>query len=443
MLRKKLLVKIISYTAAAFAVVMGYAIQSNYLMKQYRTKVEYTYSSSLEDLSAGLNNIDVALKKGIYSGTATQLSSLSAQLWKESGTAKSALAQLPASEEELTTINRFLSQVGDYSLYLSKKVISGEDITDEQRDNLTKLSQAANTISTGVSDVRMKYEEQGAWTSEMSTQLSEATITEGFGYSLTEIEDTLTDYPTLVYDGPFSDNILTGESKMLADAQDVSKEDARNIASTALDITPDTLQDDTDEDGKMPSFGFKVDNTVISVTKKGGYVVYFRKDRTVGEYQLTYDQAVEKAQIYLTEHGYENLEQSYYFTDEGMCAINFAYKYGVTTCYTDLIKVGVALDTGEVLMFEARGYLMNHEARTIATPKYTADEAQEVLSKQLTVIGSDLAIIPTAGEEERHCWEFHCTGQAGEEILVYVNTVTLQEEDILILLKTDGGTLTK
>lgn len=443
MFKKRTIVRISSFIAAAFVVVAGYAIRNYYLAQQYRTQIEYTYSSCLEDLSSGLNNIDVALKKGIYSGTATQLSSLSAQLWKESGTAKSALAQLPASEQELTTINRFLSQVGDYSLFLSKKVISGDKITNEERENLNKLSETASTISTGVGDVRMKYEEQGAWTNEMTEKLGEATQKEGFGYSLTEIEDTLTDYPTLVYDGPFSDNILTGESKMLPLEQPVTREQAKDVAAKALDITADMIKDDGDEDGKMPSFGFTTEDTVISVTQQGGHVVYFRKDRAVGEYHLSYDQAVEKAKAYLIAQGYENFEQSYYFADEGMCTINFAYKDGVTTCYPDLVKVGVALDTGDVLMFESRGYLMNHYKRTIATPKYSEQEAQKVLSKELTVLGVDLAIVPTAGNDEVDCWEFHCQGKNNEEILVYVNTANLQEENILILLKTDGGTLTK
>ena len=54
-----------------------------------------------------------------------------------------------------------------------------------------------------------------------------------------------------------------------------------------------------------------------------------------------------------------------------------------------------------------------------------------------------LTLISLNSTQEILCYEFACKGQNDEDILVYVNTDTLQEENILLLLKTDGGTLTK
>ena len=54
-----------------------------------------------------------------------------------------------------------------------------------------------------------------------------------------------------------------------------------------------------------------------------------------------------------------------------------------------------------------------------------------------------MALIPTDGGGEARCYEFVCEAEDGQEILVYINAVNLDEEDILILLKSDGGTLTK
>ena len=52
-------------------------------------------------------------------------------------------------------------------------------------------------------------------------------------------------------------------------------------------------------------------------------------------------------------------------------------------------------------------------------------------------------MIPTDGKDEKHCYEFECTGVDGEELLVYVNVSNLEEEKILLLLRSDGGTLAK
>ena len=74
---------------------------------------------------------------------------------------------------------------------------------------------------------------------------------------------------------------------------------------------------------------------------------------------------------------------------------------------------------------------------------FVAKEAKNVISTHLTVKNTRLAVIPSSGENELYCYEFLCVGDQNEEILVYVNTETLAEEQILVLLKTDGGTLTK
>lgn len=181
----------------------------------------------------------------------------------------------------------------------------------------------------------------------------------------------------------------------------------------------------------------------VTVSRSGGYAVYMRKSREIGDYVLEHAQAVEKAKRYLERIGMGGFTETYYFTDEGVCVINFAYLDGKTVCYTDLVKVGVAMDTGEIMLYEASGYLTNHTDRTFETAAVSAEEAAETVSDRLKIRETSLALIPTKGGEEKRCYEFVCLTEDGREILVYINAVTKEEEDILILLKSDGGTLTK
>ena len=136
-------------------------------------------------------------------------------------------------------------------------------------------------------------------------------------------------------------------------------------------------------------------------------------------------------------------KETYYFLNENVLVINFCYTDGGTLCYTDLIKIGVAMDNGEIVFYEAGGYITNHRERAFLTPVYSTEEAEAVLSKNLTVKGVGFALIPTHSTEEIRCYEFHCQAPDSTEILVYINPSTLEEEDILILLKSDGGTLVK
>ena len=73
----------------------------------------------------------------------------------------------------------------------------------------------------------------------------------------------------------------------------------------------------------------------------------------------------------------------------------------------------------------------------------TVEQAQQSLSDILTVDNTRLALIPTSGQNEVCVYEFLCTSPTGDRILSYINTQTGAEEQILILMQTPNGTLTK
>jgi len=54
-----------------------------------------------------------------------------------------------------------------------------------------------------------------------------------------------------------------------------------------------------------------------------------------------------------------------------------------------------------------------------------------------------VALVPSDSTAEKRCYEFTCISEEGREILIYINVMTLEEEQIFILLKTDGGVLAK
>ena len=192
----------------------------------------------------------------------------------------------------------------------------------------------------------------------------------------------------------------------------------------------------------MPSYCFYSEGGRCAVSKNGGYIVYCIKSRGVKESALTAENAAQRADEYLESLGIKDMERTYYECYNNVCTVNYAYNDGGITCYTDLIKVAVALDNGEILSFDARGFLVNHRERDFGEPKVAESEAAEEISPSLTPKKVSLAVIPTDSVEEKLCYEFLCRSDDGKDVLVYVNAMTGEEEDILILLKMDGGKLT-
>ena len=153
-------------------------------------------------------------------------------------------------------------------------------------------------------------------------------------------------------------------------------------------------------------------------------------------------EAVKNAEEYIANSSYDNMKVTYYEKQDNVVTVNFAYYIDGITCYTDLIKVSVALDNGEILGFEASGYIVNHQKRAFPDEEFSIRDCREKLSPMLKCIGENRALIPSASGSEVYCYEYKCTSEGGRNVLVYFNAQTGVEEQILILLENESGTLT-
>lgn len=399
---------------------------------------------SLSTLEACMSSINTNLTKGLYANTTPMLSSMAISLTRDASSAKNSLSALPLSDTQLDNMLKFLSQVGSFVSTLDRKLSLGESITSEEREELKqlidvsqKLLSELDGITQGVEDGSISFELAGD-TLERKAD-SSTLIDSAFG----DAEQTLTDYPTLIYDGPFSDHILNQSPKTLEGKADISKDEAQTIAADFIGTDKGNLRFDGEVSGTVEAYNFSVDSINISVCKKGGAVLYLLGSSNAGESTLTCEQAIESAHNFLSSKGYDDMKESYYSTQDGICTINFAYEKDGVVYYPDLIKLSVSLETGNVISFDARGYIMNHTERSLPQNMISADDAKTAVSDYLTVMSTRLAVIPTDYKTEKTAYEFHCKTPDEQEVLVYIDVLTAKEDDILLLLYSDGGILTK
>lgn len=413
-LSRRSLVRFISFSTAAVLLLAGTATQQYLMASDYRMQLENTYVRSLGELSTYLTNISSDLDKGKYVGTPGQLSLLSARLWRESSGAKSALSTLPVSELHLDGTYKFLSQAGDYAMSLSKKVSSGGSLTDEERQNAEALRQYAGKLRDYVSVMEEKI--RGGQISvealrasqyhESAGSETEGTKVSGVAAGFKDVEQTMTGYPTLIYDGPFSDHLLSQKPRLTRYLPVVAPEDAQRAAAQAAGVNASELTRGDDENSNMPSYTFTAGGISVGVTKAGGLATYMINSRDIGSERLARDMLLRRGAQYLEVLGIKNMRATYYETQDGICTINFASSDGDVILYTDLIKVGVALDDGAIVFYDARGYISNHQTRELPAPQITAEQAAQSLSPLLAVDSVRLALIPTSGKNEVLTYEF-------------------------------------
>lgn len=426
---------------------VGASIFAIYQFKQKQKleiQLDNQYARSFYEMTEHVENIETDLRKSMLVSTPAQLAHLAGNIYRTSNSAKACLGELPTSSLQLDNTSRFLSQVGDYTYVLSQNAINGESISDEQYKDIASLTEYAAQLSKALSETRTAVE-NGDVTFTAENGINVAYAANGIIENLENVETSFQEYPSLIYDGPFSEHIENMQSPMLSEATEIGVEEARRRASEFLKLPPElAIYDGDTNNTAMDSYNFCTDSEerqCVSITKKGGLVLFFIKNRDVKEEKLNFDEATRYAQDFLQKNGFYSLEQSYYEKLDGIAVINFAYVQDGVKCYSDLIKVKVALDNGEILGLETGGYLMNHESRAIGQPAISMQDAAQKLSPHLEYKSGSLALIPKDSLEEVLCYEFHGSF-AGRNYIVYVNAFNGREEKILMLIESENGILT-
>ena len=411
---------------------------------------ENSYNMAFYSLVDYVENVETYLAKSLISSTPEHGAETLTNVWREANLAQSYLARLPIESQELENTEKFLNQVSDYSYSLSRKNIYNESLSDEDLKNLkdlhnysVELENTLNQLSEDINSGRIKWNElSNKGTVEFAQQVSTQT-----NDSFSNLEENFHEYSGLIYDGAFSEHITSSEKKGLT-GNDIDEETAKQKVSEFVgqENIKEIQSLGFSENATIPEYNFSVktnleNDITISVSKKGGHIIYMNSNRTVNSEIISQEEANEKGKEFLNNKGLNNMKETYYLKQDGIVTINYAYTQNDVVVYSDLIKVKVALDNGEVLGIETTGYLNNHTQRDTSKVKISKEEAKKTLNKDLEISSEGLAIIPTEYNTEILCYEFK--GKVDDrEFLVYINAENGKEEDILIITNTPNGTLT-
>lgn len=423
-----------------------YAYDTN---KKYGIFQTNRYNESFGNLVNYMNSVESLLAKSSISKNPEYAAETLTEVWRDSNLALVYLSGIPMNSEKLSQTAKFLNQVSDYSYSLSRKNIKKEELSEEDFDNLktlhqysVQLEETLNQLSEELYNGTISWEEL---TKNKSLEYAQAVDNVSV---FSNIDSNLTQYEGLIYDGAYSDHVNKAEKVGLI-GDEISQEEAQSKVSDFLgeDKIEKIEFNQFLENANIPCYDFSVklknqENKVsIEVSKKGGWIVEMQNNRDVDEEKMSQEEANEIGKRFLAEKGFENMQETYFTKLSNVVTINYAYEYDGIVAYPDLIKVKIALDNGEILGMETDGYLNSHTSRNFDRISLTIDEAREKLNSDLEILDEGMAVIPTEWKTELLCYEFK--GKVDErEFLVYINCETGEEEDILVILDTPGGTLT-
>lgn len=428
--------------------IFGVEMTNNF--KRQKQASEDEYNRAMYEMVGYISNVESELAKLQITNTPKMTSTTLASIWKQSNLAKENLEELPSTQNSMSKASKYLSQVSDYSYSLLKKTTQNEKLNDEEYATIAKLYKSSQDLGSIMTDIyndlndgRIRWDELKKVSDEKLSQSEEVTTVS----NIEKIGKNFQEYEGLIYDGAFSDHLLNMQPKFLSN-NEVTKDQAKeNIIKIFKEENIETLEELEDSNGTIDLYNFKLklknepDIKNISMTKKDGKLYLMISDRKVEEEKISMEEAESKGLEFLKSIGIDNVKENYYLKTENFAIINYAALQDKVVLYPDLVKVKVALDTGEICSVEAQGYIFNHTKRNDITPTISIEKARKAINKNLNILSEGVAIIPTESKSEVLTYEFK--GKIDErEFLIYVNAKTGEEEKILLILKTEGGTLT-
>ena len=412
-----------------------------------------TYNRAMYEIITSVNNIDTLVAKvRITMSKEYNIVTLS-EITTEATTAKENLSELPVNQNAMSNVSKFFSQVIGYSQTLTKSLVNGSELTDEDQQNLAKINEVSSNLNSTLKEIysslaqgKLKWDEvEQVASKKLDEDKNELDLS-----GVESIKDSLADYEGLIYDGAFSNHIESAKPKALTGEVVTVEQATQKVRQCVKNATEREIEEviyNGESKGRLDVYNFEVklkDETYtidVDITKQDGKLVLLMSDRTVAEKKLEIEEAKEIGDKYLQSLGLSDFDPTYYQTTENMTTINYAAVQDGVLLYPDLIKVKIAMDTGEVCSVECTGYIFNHTQREDLVPTLTEEQAKEFLSKDMTLEETRLTVIPTDSNGEVLTYEFKGTIE-DNTFLIYINAKTGKEENILILLKTEGGVLT-
>ena len=447
-LKKKVNKKVLNVAIfMTFGALIIFSLEMTNNFKRQKNLVQDEYNKSMYLAVSYINNVEVDLAKLLVTSTPKMSAVTLADIWKQANLAKECLEQIPVGQNSMANASKYLTQVSDFSYTLMKQNISDIKLTEEEYEKLKHIYEDSSKLSSNMSDI---YDDLNAgrikW-DELEKIGNEKLPDNDISNSISEVGKTFQNYEGLIYDGAFSDHLLSSEPKFLSQ-KEISEDDAKRYIEEVIlnDEKIEKIEFKGESNVKIELYNFDVtldskQKRTISITKNDCKLYLMIGDKKVKEQNISVDEAKKRGMEFLNKLGIDNMIETYYQKTENMIVINYAATQDGVILYPDLIKVKISLDDGKVYGVEAAGYIFNHTTRNNLKPSISQEKAKSILNSSLEIISSDMALIPTESNSEILTYEFK--GKIdNREFLIYINADNAREEKVLLVIDNKNGVLT-
>ena len=437
-----LIVVIISLVVILTCVLIAYyqVYSSN---KQNSNVLEGVYASSYYSMVDNVNNLAVDISK--YSTLSTTQAKINTiqDIKTDCNYIVAGLGVLPIEKETAVSAIKFFNQINGMCEAYAKTLSKGNSLTQEQEIMFDKIGMVVaeikenfNKQSYGMYDTGFNFVDAGIFD---DTGMNELSV--GMG----DITGDSIEYPSMIFDGPFSTALETKQVKGLPE-EESSQEQAYSYLKDVVHKGVDAkIEYVGDTNGDIATYNYQVEinqkKYYEQVSKRGTLLITVSSYAESGDVAMKIEEAVKKAENFANAIKFDSMKAVWKEIDGSVAYINLAPVKDDIIFYPDLVKVKIDLVSGSVIGFEAVNYALNHTEREIEF-NLSNKECETVLGFDYNVLKVSKAVIRLDSGVEKACFEyvaeridgdyFYYIDANNKEILKVMKLVTVKDVEKLI-----------
>ena len=330
--------------------------------KQNANVLEGVYAASYYSMVDNVNNLSVDISK--YENLSTTQSKLKTMQDMKTDCAYilAGLTTLPISQENVVSATKFFNQINGLCDAYSKVLTDGGNLTQEQELVfseinlvLSEIKSNLNTQNLGMYDSNFNFVDAGVFDDTGMNELSA---------SMGNLSGSAIEYPSMVFDGPFSTALETKVVKGLG-GKIYTQEDAYNYLKNRVFKGQEvSVKNIGETSGDIATFDYEIEseNNKFSaqVSKEGCLLITMSGQASPADPIMSIQQAVELGKTFAENIGFESMESVWQEKNGNVVYINLVYSKDGIIYYPDMVKVKVDLTSQQIIGFEAVNYALNH-----------------------------------------------------------------------------------
>ncbi len=407
----------------------------------YKMELENVYNKNFYNLLDSVNNLETKLSKTLSSGNGSSYQSkLLMEASNNASEAEISVSELPLSQADMEDMVKLVNQISGYTSTLSTKLASGERLSQEELNSLQEVHQSVLALKEELNNFERKM--QNGY-SILDGSLKIDKDSNEFSRTLGSLKNNDIEYPTMIYDGPFSDSVVNSEIKGLSGSEITRSQAKENIEKYFKNATESEYKGETK--GRFETFNFSVTNSddeklYVQVSKIGGHILTISGAGREGEQNIDMAGAKDIALKFAGDNGVENGQVVWSDSIGGDVYLNIAPTQAGIILYPDLIKVKVNMASGTIVGYDATTYFTNHTSRNLSKGSLSLNDAKGRVPSTFEIVQSRYALSPLDYNREVVCVEVEAISE-DSTYYFYFNAESGNLENVLKVIKTDNGNL--